>query len=84
MKLSKTMPARTKTIHFNWCKKNFTTMSQRYRDIRLRYRDGKGGFKCGWCRHEFKDGDLMGLAQPTRGKNMVLCQSCCKELENTN
>jgi len=74
MKLSRKVPARTKTISFIWCKKDFMVMNQKYRDCRSRMRDPMD--KCFWCAHEFKDGEMMGLAQPEKGKNKMLCQAC--------
>ena len=78
MKLSKNIPARVKTVHYNWCKKDFMEMSQRFRDIRGRNKHPMD--KCGWCRHAFVDGEMMALAQPTNGRNHVLCQKCAEEL----
>lgn len=74
--LSKVIPQHRKTIKFNWCKKNFTTMSPRFRDIRRKDKD----HVCFWCKHHFVDGEAIALAQPEEGLNKILCQACATEL----
>lgn len=81
MKLSKRIPARTKTIEFNWCKKDFMKMNQRFRDIRNSLR--KPMNRCFWCNHKFEDGEMMAIAQPQNELNKVLCQKCAEELLNS-
>uniref|UniRef100_A0A6M3LBP3 Uncharacterized protein n=1 Tax=viral metagenome TaxID=1070528 RepID=A0A6M3LBP3_9ZZZZ len=74
MKFSKRIPARTETIYFNWCRKEFLIMSPEYRKARakmLRPMD-----TCFWCKYKFKDGDIMALAQPKKGLNKMLCNKC--------
>ena len=78
MELSKHVPARTKTVKFNWCQKDWLPMSQQYRNIRSRLRNPMD--KCFWCGHEFEDGELMSLAQPEKGTNKVLCHLCATNL----
>lgn len=81
MKLSKRVPARTKTVHFNWCKKDFTVMDQKYREIRKKHASKRSPMDaCFWCGYKFMDGEMMALAQPKKGTNEVLCQSCADEL----
>jgi len=77
LKLSKKVQAHTKSITFNWCKKDFTEMSQQYRQIRAKCRNPMD--TCFWCKHKFKDGEMMALAQPKKGANKVLCQACAEE-----
>lgn len=72
--LSKHIPARCKTVRFRWIKCRFMEMSHVYREIRAT--TSKPMDTCWWCRHSFKDGEMMALAQPERGANVVLCQSC--------
>ena len=77
-KLSKRIPARTKTMHFNWVKQHWMTMSPEFRAIRARGRNPMD--KCGWCGHSFIDGESMALASVKEAsKNTVLCQSCVDE-----
>ena len=74
MKLSKRIAARTKTVHFNWCKKDFTTFSESYRKIRAKCQ--RPGFHCRWCHRAFVDGETLALAQPKYGANWILCGDC--------
>ena len=78
MKLSRPIQAHVKTVEFNWCKKDFMVMSQKFRDIRSRSHNPMD--TCFWCRHGFVDGEMMGLAQPKKGANKALCQKCATEL----
>jgi hypothetical protein len=79
MKLSKCIPSRTKTIRFNWVKRDFLECTEKYINR-------KGTMLlCDWCRHRFQLGEIMGLAQPASGqegprRNWVLCQKCCDEM----
>lgn len=75
MKLTKRIQARTKTIHYNWCKKDFLVFNASYREIRKRIR-GETKHCCKWCNKPFVDGEMMALAQPQKGKNHLLCQKC--------
>ncbi len=77
LKLTKRVPARTKTVTFRWCSRDFTTMSERYRAIRARSRHPMD--TCFWCNHKFANGEKMGLAAREKGSNVVLCQDCADE-----
>jgi len=74
MKLSKRIPARTETVKFNWCKKDFTTFNETYRRIRGKFK--RPGFQCRWCGRAFEDGETLALAQPENGANWILCGDC--------
>lgn len=78
VKLSKRIPARTKTIRFNWCVRNFLQY-RTYRQARERSRMKitKG---CEWCGAAFGDDDQIALAQPDKSRNMLLCDACAVEL----
>ena len=78
MKLTKIIPAHRRTVNFNWCKRDFMPMTPGYRQMRSGSRAPMD--KCDWCNHAFVDNELMGLAQPTKGRNWILCQDCCEEL----
>ena len=84
MKLSKRIPARTKTIQFNWAIKDFTKCTEQYRKIRNNLGRRSGTMlKCDWCGHNFEDGEMIGLAQPKQGqegpkRNWALCNKCCE------
>jgi hypothetical protein len=78
VKLSKLVPARTKTVTALWCRKDFLAMSQKVRDIRSGFRDKMR--KCFWCNHKFADGEMMALASFEHFGNKVLCQLCADEL----
>ena len=81
MRLSKHIPARTKTIRFRWCKRDFCTMSQRYRDVRAMMHASLT--TCFWCNRDLEDGEMMALAAREKGGNVVLCQECAAELLET-
>lgn len=78
MIITRKIPARTKVIVVEWCKKEWMLMSQRFRDIRARTRNPMD--KCGICKHEFEDGEMMGLACFESSGNKTVCQSCADEL----
>lgn len=80
MQLSKKIPARTKTVTAEWCKKDWLPMSPQFRAVRAKSRRPMGN--CGWCGHAFVDGEMMALASFIENKrgNDVLCQSCAGEL----
>ena len=82
LKLSRKIPSRTKTVVFIWCKKDFMPRDQKFRDIRSRSRNPMD--TCFWCGHEFVDGEMMALAQPKKGKNKALCQSCAGNMEEVD
>jgi len=77
MKLSKRIEARTKTVRFKWVHRNFLPMGDAFRKVRAKSRNPMD--KCKWCGHVFADGEMVALAQPMTGTNMVLCQSCAAE-----
>ncbi len=78
MQLTKQVPARRKTITFKWLKRDFMTMSPRFRKIRRKARNKLDA--CYWCRHKFEDGEMMALGQIVDvGPNKVFCQSCAAE-----
>lgn len=81
MKLSKRVPARTRTEKFRWCKQAWMTMTPRYREIRGKCRRPMD--TCFWCKHKFKDGDIMALAARESASNVVLCPSCACELKSS-
>lgn len=78
MQLSKIVPARRNTVKFEWCKKDFMVMNQKFRDVRAQLK--KPMDSCFWCRHKFIDGEMMALAAPKGKLNKVLCQTCANEL----
>ena len=79
MKISKRIPARTKTLHDRWCHREWMKCDAEYRRIRDSLR--KGSLQtCHWCKHKFKDGEQMALAVFEEVGNKVLCQTCAAEL----
>lgn len=84
-KLSKKIPARTKTVLFRWAVKNFMECTESYLKVRRGLSGRRSGTmcKCDWCKHEFEIGEWMGLAQPLPKqegpkRNWALCQSCAE------
>jgi len=85
MQLSKRIPARTKTVKFRWCTKNFARMSDKYRRVRAKYCSKRSPMdSCFWCGYKFENGEMMALASPEKGTNKVLCQKCVDVLESGN
>lgn len=82
MKLSKRVPARTKTLVAKWCKQEFMVMDQTFRDVRAKMGHSKMD-RCHWCHHYFEDGEMMALACFETGGNKMLCQKCATELKAT-
>lgn len=73
--LSRNVPARKKTLHAEWIKKDFMEMSPEYRAIRVGARNKL--CSCHWCGHDFSDGDMMALAHfVEHAGNKTLCQTC--------
>lgn len=77
MKLSKSI-----TVEFNWFKRTF--MEFRYyvggrKAMGMDYVD-----KCEWCGTPFEPGSILGLAQPKKGLNLLLCSKCIDELAAQN
>jgi len=75
MQLSKSISARTKTIMFQWVRRDFSVMGPKWRAVRAKMRTKLD--HCGWCKRAFNDGDTIGLGCPKSGKNIVLCDTCC-------
>lgn len=78
MELTKNIPAHKHKIKFEWCKKDFMVMNQRFRDIRSKSKNPMNS--CFWCHRKFQNGEMMALAHPSGKKNKVLCQSCADKL----
>lgn len=78
MELNKIVPARRLTLRCRWCKHDWMPMSARYREIRAKHKSPMDA--CKWCTHKFADGEMMALAQPETGTNIVLCQTCAAEM----
>lgn len=79
MKLTKIIPARTKTITARWCKKDFAINDGEYRNIREQMNNPMN--TCFWCDYKFVDGDTIALASfEEKSGNKVLCQKCAEAL----
>jgi len=83
MKLSKRIPARTKTVRFNWAYKNFSQCTERYQKMRRSLRGRRSGsmLSCDWCRRQFGTDEWFALAQPLPkqegpSRNWALCHDC--------
>ena len=83
MKLSKKIPARTKTVEFTWAYKYFMQATEKYLEIRNRlYGRRKGTMaSCDWCKRKFEVDEWFALAQPKpkQGgpkRNWALCHDC--------
>jgi len=75
LRLSKPIPARTKTVTARWCKLEWLQMSDTYRAIRRKARHKLD--TCYWCGHAFRDGEMMALAAfEEQVGNRTLCQVC--------
>lgn len=77
-RLVRIIPARTETIIADWCKKDWMTMSPTYREIRGKCRNKLTS--CQICRHQFADGEMMGLACFQAWGNRVVCAACADKL----
>jgi hypothetical protein len=75
-KLSKRIPARTKTLEFLWITPAFMKMCEEYRAVRPKDRPMDS---CFWCKHKFENGEQMGLAARYKKGNVVLCVTCADE-----
>ena len=82
LKLSKIVPARRKTEEFTGVRKDFITMSPRYREIRSKMNNTM--CLCHWCKRRFDDGEGMALASRPRKTNVVLCHNCADDLALSN
>lgn len=80
MFLSKRIPARTKTLKFDWCHRDFRLMDDDWRKIRANMTPLD---KCYWCGYAFVNGDMIALAHLTGKGNKVLCQTCADLLLNS-
>ncbi len=78
LKLSRRISARTETLVASWCRKDFMEMSQEFRAIRAKSKNPMD--KCFWCKHKFKDGEMMALACFGGKGNKTLCQECAGKL----
>ena len=83
MKLTKIIPARRKTVEFNWAVKYFMQATERYLSIR----NGPKGrrkatmISCDWCKRKFEINEWFALAQTKNGqegpnRNWALCHDC--------
>lgn len=84
MKLTKKIPAKTRTVEFKWVERDFLQCTDRYLVIRGKVSRKKNPTmtKCDWCKHEFIIGEWIGLACPSPNqsgpkRNWALCQDCC-------
>lgn len=77
--LSRVVPQHTHRVKFRWVKADFLVYDAAYRAVRAKMR--KPLDTCRWCKRKFEDGEQMGLAQPEKGPNWLLCQSCIKQME---
>ena len=77
MKLTRRVPARTKTAHVRWFKRDFAPMGPEFRRIR---KEIKGSITCWWCSHAFEDGEVMALAAIKGQTNKLLCQDCTNQI----
>ena len=81
-KLSRSIPARTKTVRFRWVKQEFMEICPKYRAIRAKC--GSPMDACFWCKHKFEDGEMMALAARDNRANVVLCQTCATAAKATS
>jgi hypothetical protein len=81
--LTKLIPARLKTVVFDWIKKDFCAYSEMFRSARAKSKDKLN--KCFWCSKDFVDGEMIALGSHSSAGNKVLCQHCATEaLEGKN
>ena len=77
MKLSKQIPARTKTIKFLWLIELPHPCSEQYRTIRRNDRM----CRCHWCSHEFAIGEKMWIGCIENTGNRMFCKDCAAKAE---
>jgi len=65
------------TINFNWVRKDLLPYNDMFRKARSKSRNPMNS--CKWCGNQFADNEMISLAQPTKGKNFVLCKKCADE-----
>ena len=78
LQLSRRIPAKTKTLEFLWCKKDYMAFNEAWRAARARM--GRPLDSCFWCSHDFLEGEMMATACCTKKGNKMLCQDCATEL----
>ena len=78
LQLSKTIPARRKTVRFLWIKKDWMQFCK-FKEARTNMKSKIIYEKCFWCRKPFTDDAMLNLAAPEKGRNCVLCSSCADE-----
>ena len=77
MRLSRVVPAHTKTVEFYAIKADFAKYTEGWRRVRSTMRNKLD--RCGWCGIPFEDGDTIALGFCNHEKNKVLCQACAKK-----
>ena len=80
-KLSRRIPAHTKTITVKWCAHEFATYDDTWRKIR-----GKSLSPmsiCYWCKRSFDDGEVFALVCIEGRGNKVICEKCAESLEGS-
>ena len=78
LKLTRRVPAHSKTASALWCRKDFREMDDKFRNFRASCRNPMD--KCYWCRHPFANGEMMALACFDKIGNRTLCQACADAL----
>lgn len=71
-KLSKRIPARTRTVEFYHVKLDFTTATPTFFNVRASIRSS---ISCFWCKRKFEEGETIALGFMIRG-NKMLCSQC--------
>lgn len=79
VELSRVVPAHTKRAKFSWVQAQFSVMGPLWRNIRKNMQSPRD--MCDWCAHQFQDGESMGLGGATKGRNLLLCQTCVAALK---
>lgn len=70
---------KTTVYRSKWVRRDFMEMSPRYRAIRSSMRNPMT--QCFKCRHDFIDGEMMGLASFGKHGNKVICTPCIDDDE---
>jgi hypothetical protein len=83
MKLSKKIPAKTKTVRFEWAYTHFLQFSENYVKARSRFRSKLD--HCDWCKKKFEFGEWFALACPKPRqegpkRNWFLCHDCAESM----
>lgn len=79
LQLSKKVPKYVRVEKFNWLQRDFMLMSDDYRAVPARHYL-KPFDACYWCHKKFVNGEMMSLAQTTKGGNRLLCQHCAEQM----